>query len=211
VVFEHPGAAGVVRHTQHWAGGNLAAWVPGAPERPPDATIVCTQVQFGALWPAASLSEPGTEVQIRDANGGTWRCPPNAGDVARTSARQVVPGLTFSVRVTFDDFPLGTVTRDLCWADGVIDPEAGSVQDPDLSLSLPFPGGVGYLLGRLPFREIAPMADIAGGDLLLLAGLAGVLVRIGDTTSTPGTRAVALAVGSIAAIGKSAGMPPGYL
>lgn len=112
----------------------------------------------------------GAPARISDGTQTLSLVPPVAALSSGMSAG-VLPGATFDVEVVFPSLVPLVPSRVLSVVDGLAS-EATDRNEADLCLRLPFPDGVRWLLGRIPFRDIASDTEVAG-DVLILGCVSG--------------------------------------
>jgi hypothetical protein len=225
-VFDHPVTATFVHyasdgqattHTQVWCGGVLVGWRLGATGSP-DALIMSSHEEARALF----LNEPkiGGVLRIKDPAGFTCSIPPNRAELSsHLSACPPIPGATFGVHLLMFDHPFGPIEITLQFRDGLLWPgpdnegrdwlpirgegSEHSRHDCLLQMRLPFLGGTQFLMGGLPFPEIAAKTTVRG-DLLDLACFAGLLappeVVLGRRTTYDAVHNAVLAIKATATI-----------
>jgi len=113
--------------------------------------------------------EPGLGVPARVSDGKQTLSlvPP----VAALRGAGSLPGATFDVEVEFPSLLPLVPSTVLSVVDGFA-VEGADRNKADLCLRLPFPNGVRWLLGRIPFRDIASDTEVAG-DVLMLGCVSG--------------------------------------
>jgi|GEM_PF-5732878 len=192
IQFEHPSSpsGSSVRHFQTWDAGRLIEWHRGSGD-PFDILVSCDLDVAAYLF--LGQRSPGRQIRIRGQNTDWIGLLPSALDL-RTHLELLNPivGLNFDLAISISDYPLGPVQGQFSFVNGhpIADvSEFGTwrYETPThefqslsssgnyfLDLDLPFAGGISFLLGAIPFPEIAERS-VLRGDYLVLGCLAGVI------------------------------------
>lgn len=162
-----------VAYFQVWKGGVLYSWSETVTPRI-DVTIRLSRVAFLDMLRASPPSGTAKccEVEVLSPSGLSWMLPPTAADLTLTSSSEPIAGATLATRVSIPKSPVRLPVRSYAFINGVLSDGCDTAR-PQLSLELPLVGGPQYLMGALPFRDIAAMSRVDGRALALgcLTGL----------------------------------------
>jgi hypothetical protein len=167
------------RSTQIWAEGHLVSWRVGAAHEP-DLTLEFSPGALDALLGGSATAFQGITVRARAVRSRLVTIPPTVEDLVASHPQRSIRSASARVDVTFidDPMPLERVAR-YGFLDGMpVPPSALPADVPHVSIGLPFVGGVGFLLGQVPFSEIAGVAQM-GDDLLAISTLTGLFAPYG--------------------------------
>lgn len=190
IKFEHVYNQSIIQHWQSWRSGRLVDWKASSSVAP-DVVIRSDLLGMFKFYRGEHSEISWLETRLPD--GATVGIPPTKADLrAHLSVSKPMPGATLSVHVAMPDFPFGPRCIEIAFEDGRI------VEQPDdsdpwcwrsgpsaldrgkpgaplrLSLTLPFHGGVGYLLGAEKFAEIAGRSEI-DHDYLAMGCFSGIM------------------------------------
>jgi hypothetical protein len=193
---------GTVEHHQTWAEGRLQAWTRDrGSHHAPQATIACPQDALLSWLSGDEVDD--RRLAVRDSGDRVWSLPLTSRDLSRTARERKTTGCSLGVRVRFPDHPFGPTDSSYDWSDGILrDDEPAAEAERDLELSLPFPEGVGYLLGLVPFRVIAGAVGMTTSDIFALAALTGLLAPSRSAATDEDAHTVCTGATALAALGE---------
>lgn len=196
-VFTHPieSHGGGFSHELLWDDQRPVAWTL-EPERR-DAAFVCAAHDLYS-WIKGSSAGPCAPAQVIDINR-RWRIPLQPSDLRPTASQQPISSLDLMVRVTFPESWWCRAPIDLRFEGGLLQESSSPPLEPDITLELPFPEGFGYLLGSVPFRDIAASSSV-GRDVLALACVTGLLAPPDPSTGDVEPLALARATYALGAL-----------